>query len=107
MRTVEHRGGYEDGAFDDLVGVVLVVPTPIGCPAQVVFKQLANIHTGRNTQRVQDNVDGSTIGQIRHVLDRQNAADDALVAMATRKLVALLYLTLLSYVHTHELVDSR
>ena len=95
-----HRTSY------DLVGLFCVRPAPLRRPTKVAFEQLANVHTRRNAQRIQDDVDRSTVCKIRHVLDWQDARDNTLVTMTTRKLVALLDLTLLSNEHAHELVDT-
>ena len=72
----------------------------------MVLEQLADVHTGRNAQGVQHDVDRGAVGEVGHVLHRQHAGDDALVAVATGKLVALLDLTLLSHEDADELVDA-
>ncbi len=58
-------------------------------PAQVCLQHLADVHTARHADRVEDDVDGRAVGQVGHVLHRQDAGDDALVAVAPRHLVAL------------------
>ena len=50
---------------------------------------------------------GVAVGSERHVLDREDLGDDALVAVATGELVAHGDLALLSDVDAHELVDAR
>src|SRR5690348_15393501 len=52
-------------------------------PAQVRFHYLPDIHTVRHTQRVQDNIYRRTIGQERHILNRQYPRYDAFVAMTS------------------------
>ena len=80
-------------------------PTLAG-PAQVRLEQLPDVHTGRNAERVQDDVDRRTVGEERHVLDRQDLGDDTLVAVTAGELVALLDLALLRDEHANELVDA-
>ena len=60
----------------------------------------------RDAERVQDDVDGRAVGQERHVLDREDLGDDALVAVTAGELVALLDLALLGHVDADELVDA-
>ena len=55
---------------------------------------------------VQDDVDRGAVGQERHVLLREDLADDALVAVAAGELVAVLDLALLGHVDADQLVDT-
>ena len=55
---------------------------------------------------VQDDVDRSAVRQERHVLDRQDLADDALVAVPAGELVAVGDLALLGHVDADQLVDT-
>ena len=57
-------------------------------PAQVRLENLADVHTGRHAERIEDDLDRRSIGEIRHVLFRKNAGDDALVTVASGHLVA-------------------
>ena len=50
---------------------------------------------------------GGAVGQERHVLDREDLGDDALVAVAAGQLVALGDLALLGHVDPHQLVHAR
>ena len=79
----------------------------LGGHAQMQLKHLTYIHSGRNAQRVQDYLQGSAVGQERHVLLAHDARDDALVAVAARHLIAYGYLALLRYVYANQLVYSR
>ena len=121
VRTIEHRSGDEraglgdrtslglgaaDGCVADGLVVLHVGPAPTSCVTEVRFKNLADVHTARNTQRVEDDVDGGAIGHVRHVFDREDLGDDALVAVAAGELVANADLALLCDVHAHELVDA-
>ena len=101
--TVEHRGG-DLGVRLGLVGVdldqallpvgrrlVLVeveVPALLGEPAEVRLEDLADVHPARDTERVEHDVDRGAVLHERHVLDRQDLRDDALVAVAAGELVA-------------------
>ncbi len=87
--------------------LLLVAPADAGGPPEVGLQQLADVHTRRHAERVQDDVDGASVGEERHVLDRQHLGDDTLVAVAAGELVALLDLALLGHVHPDELVDAR
>ena len=70
-------------------------------PPQVGLEDLADVHARRHAQRVQHDVDVSAVFQVRHVLDRQDLGDDALVAVTAGHLVAGLKLAL----HGHEDLD--
>ena len=78
----------------------------MGRVAEVDFQNLTDVHTGRNAQRVQHDVQRRAIRQERHILLRQDAGHDALVAVAARHLIADGDLTLLRDVDAHDLVDA-
>ena len=63
-------------------------PEALGGPAQVRFKDLAHVHPRRHAQRVQHDVHRRAVGHVRHVLDRSDLGDHALVAVAAGHLVA-------------------
>src|SRR5215207_2753744 len=115
-RAVEHRG-RDLGAGRGLVGVLrellgprrvaLDLPALLGDPSEVGLQHLAEVHAAGDAERVQDDVDRSAVGEERHVLDRQDLRDDALVAVAAGELVALGDLALLGDVDDHALVDAR
>ena len=69
------------------------------------FEHLTDVHAARHAERVEDDVDGLAVGGVRHVLDRQDLGDDALV-VAAGELVTDADLALLGHVHPHELVDA-
>ena len=69
-------------------GVTARKPSDVRRPAEVRLQHLADVHAARHADRVQDDVDGRAVRQVRHVLDRQDAGDDALVAVAAGHLVA-------------------
>ncbi len=63
-------------------------------PAEVGLEDLADVHPRRHAQRIEHDVDRGAVFQVRHVLDRQDLGDDALVAVTAGHLVAGLQLAL-------------
>jgi hypothetical protein len=59
-----------------------------GCPTEVGFQNLTQVHTGDNTKRVEDNIYGSTIRQEWHVGLWQNGRDNTFVTVSAGHLVA-------------------
>src|SRR3984885_7343769 len=57
-------------------------------PAQMCLQDLTHVHTRRNTERVENDLDRRTVGQIGHILLGKNAGNDALVPVAAGHLVA-------------------
>src|SRR5664280_912797 len=76
-------------------------------PAEVRLQDLADVHSTRHAQRVENDIDGRAIRQERHVLDRQDLGDDALVAVAAGHLVADADLALLGHRDPDHAVDAR
>src|SRR6267154_1622263 len=60
----------------------------LGGPSQMRLQNLADIHTRRNAQRIENDLDGGAVRHVRHVLLRHDARDDTLVAVAAGHLVA-------------------
>src|SRR6476469_8422337 len=89
------------------VGLALDVPAAGGGPAEVDLQDLADVHTTGDTERVEHDVDGRPVLEERHVLDRQDLGDDALVAVTAGELVTVGDLALVRDVDAHELVDTR
>ena len=117
--AIEHRGCHRCARlalFGALRNVLLPsgfdirvegdVPAGMRNPAQMQFQHLSKVHSRRHTQRVQHDVDRSTIREERHILFRQNAGDNALVAMSAGELVALGDLTMLRNVDADHLVHA-
>src|SRR3546814_9901321 len=71
------------------------------------LEDLADVHAARHTQRVEDDIGMRPVLEERHVLDRQDAADDALVAVAAGHLVARLQLALYRDEHLDHLEHAR
>ena len=88
-------------------GLAVDVPAPTGAIAEVGLEYLADVHPGRNAERVEDDVDRGAVGHERHVLDGQDLRDHALVAVAARQLVSDAELALLGDVDPDQLVDAR
>src|SRR6185312_16523612 len=63
-------------------------------PAEMRLEDLADIHAARHAERVEHDVDMRAVLEERHVLDRNDARHDTLVAMAAGHLVAGLHLAL-------------
>ena len=76
-------------------------------PAEVRLEDLTDVHAARNAERVEHDVDRATVLRVRHVLFRQDARDDALVAVASGHLVADLELALDGDVDLHHLDHAR
>src|SRR5690606_36588542 len=115
-RSVEHRG-RNLGARSSLVcflrqvgsplRLALDLPALLGDPPEVGLQHLAEVHATGDTERVEDDVDRSSVLKERHVFDRQDLRDDALVTVAASELVALGDLALLGDEHGNTLVDAR
>ncbi len=58
------------------------------------LQDLPDVHARRHAQRVQHQIDRGAVLEERHVLDRHDARDDTLVAVAAGHLVAGLQLAL-------------
>src|SRR5258708_25387853 len=76
-------------------------------PAEVGFENLSDVHTRRKAQRIQNNFDWSAIGHVRHVFIRNDARDNALVAVASGHLVADGELALHGDIDLDQLDDAR
>ena len=70
------------------------------------LEDLADVHPARHAERVEDDVDGRAVGQVGHVLGRQDLGDHALVAVAAGHLVADGDLALLGDRHADQPVDA-
>ena len=76
-------------------------------PPEVRLEDLSDVHTRRNAERVENDLDRRAVRHVRHVLFRQDAADDALVAVASGHLVADRELALHGDVDLDHLDDAR
>src|SRR3954471_11182706 len=76
-------------------------------PAEVRFEDLTDVHTRRNAERVEHDLHRRAIRHVRHVLFGEDAADDALVAVASGHLVADGELAFHGDVNLDHLDDAR
>ena len=83
-----------------------VEPQRVGRPAEVRLEDLADVHTRRDAERVEHDLHGRAVGQVRHVLLGEDARDDALVAVAAGHLVADRQLALHGDVGLDQLDDA-
>src|SRR5690606_24863667 len=79
----------------------------LGRQAQVGFEDLPDVHTRRYAQRVQHDVDRSTVGVVRHVFDRHDHRDHTLVTVTAGHLVARLDAALDGQVDLDDLQHAR
>ena len=79
----------------------------MGGPTEVRFENLADIHSGRHTERIQNDFHRGSVGQIRHVFFRKNTSDDAFVAVAAGHFISDRQLALHGDVHFDKLDHSR
>ena len=70
------------------------------------LQHLSDIHTGRYAQRVQNDVERTSVRQKRHILYRKHAGNNTLVTMAACHLIAYGDLTLLSDIDADSLVHT-
>ena len=65
------------------------------------FKHLSHVHSGRHAERVQHDIDRSTIRQERHVFHRNDTGNNTLVTVTACHLVTDLNLALGSNIDFH------
>ena len=82
-------------------------PRPFAAQPRCVFEHLADVHPRRHAQRIQHDVDRRAVGHVRHVLDRHDLRDHALVAVAAGHLVARLQAALDGEVDLDHLQHAR
>ena len=76
-------------------------------PAEVRLEDLTDVHPRWNAERVEDHVDRRSVLKVRHVFDRDDLGDDALVTVTTGHLVTDLELPLDRDVDLDQLDDAR
>ena len=67
------------------------------------LENLSDVHTTRHAERVEYDVDGTAVGEERHVLLGNDTGNDTFVAVASGHLVADRDLPLLGHINLHEL----
>ena len=65
-----------------------------------------DVHTGRNTERIKNNIQWGAVGQEGHILTRKDARNNALVTVASRHLVTHAYLALLGDIAAHHHIHA-
>ena len=75
--------------------------------AEVHFEHLTDIHTRRNAQGVEQDLQGSAVREEGHIRLRQHTGNDTLIAVTTRHLVAHLNFALLRDIDADEFVYAR
>ena len=79
----------------------------LGGNTEMNLQHLTDVHSGRYAQRIQDDVERGTVRQERHILRRQNAGHNTLVAVTTCHLIADGDFSLLCDIDADNFVDSR
>ncbi len=75
--------------------------------AQMNLQYLSNIHTGRHAERIQYNIQRTSVGQERHILYRKHTRYHTLVAVAACHLISYGNLSLLCDINANRLIHSR
>ncbi len=84
------------------------MPSQLFCSqAQMHFQHLTDIHTGRNSQRVQADFKRRPIRQEWHILLRQHPGNHTLVPMSSGHFISNGYFSLLRNIATNQLIDTR
>ena len=76
-------------------------------PAEVRLQHLTDVHAAGHADRVEDDVHGCAIFEVRHVLCRQDSGDHPFVPVPPRHLVALRDLAALSNRDADDRLDAR
>ena len=71
------------------------------------LQDLSDIHTGRYTQRIQHDIQRTTVRQEWHIFYRQNTGNNTLVTVTTGHLITDRDLSLLCNVDTNSLIYTR
>ena len=71
------------------------------------FKHLTDIHTRRHAQRVQHDIQGTSVGQEGHILYREHTGNDTFITVTSRHFISHRDLSLLRDVDAHCLVHTR
>src|SRR3546814_17456107 len=76
-------------------------------PAEMRLQDLADIHAAWHTERIEHDIDRLAVLEVRHVLERHDLGNDALVAVTPGHLVAWLQLALHRDEHLDHLHAAR
>ena len=89
--TVKHRRGH-------------IETQSLRRKGKVNLQHLPDVHTGRHAQRIQHDIQRTSVGQIRHILHGQHPGDHTLVSMTACHLVAYRNLSLLCNINSDCLI---
>ena len=78
-----------------------------GRPTKMSLKDLTDIHTGRNAQRIKNNINRRAVLHVRHILFGKDPRNNTLVTMTTGHLVTYLKLPLDGNINLDHLDDTR
>ena len=70
------------------------------------LKDLSDVHTGRNAQRIEYDIKRSSVGKERHILYGKNAGNDTLVSVTTCHLITDGNLSLLCNINSYRHIYS-
>src|SRR4029078_7039114 len=76
-------------------------------PPKVCLEDLPHVHSAWYAERVEHDIDRTSVRKERHVFLRHDAGNDTLVAVASGHLIAHRDLALLDEITLHELDDAR
>ena len=71
------------------------------------LQDLSDVHTGRHTQRVQYDIQRTSIWKEWHIFYRKNSGDNTLVSVTTCHLIADRDLSLLCDIDANYLINTR
>ena len=77
-----------------------------GRASQMHFQHLTDIHTRRNAQRIQNDVQRRAVRKERHILRRKNSGNDAFVSVPASHFIADRDFSFLGDIHTDHFVDA-
>ncbi len=94
VRTVKYRGAHLPAESHSSI-------------TEVNLKHLSDIHTGRYTKRIKNNIKRTTIRKKRHILLRKYTGYNTLVSVTARHLIADLNFSLLSNINSDYFINTR
>ena len=78
----------------------------MACPGEMDFQNLTDVHSGRYAQRIQYQINRTSIRSEWHIFHRKDSGAYALVTVTACHLIAFTNLTFLCNVYAYELVDA-
>ena len=77
----------------------------LSCPTEMGLQNLTDVHSGRDTNRVEDNINRCAIGQEGHILFGGNEGNDTLIAMTSGQLITYGDLSFLGNPYLNPFID--